>query len=72
MLNRQITCEVRVGKFRVEEYLGTEEPLIPDIHSESTLCDAVYPLVLLDIFIGVLIKPEKKNRQDYRVTMSTC
>ena len=56
-----VTCEVRVGKFRVEKYLRAKEPFVTDIHSEPTLCDAVYSLILLDIFIGVLVKPEKKN-----------
>ena len=53
------TCEVGVGKFWVEKYLRPQEPFIADIHSEPTLCDAVYSLILLDIFIGVLIEPEK-------------
>ena len=56
-----VTCEVRVGKFRMEKYLGPKEPFVAHIHSEPALCDAVYSLVLLDIFIGVLVEPEKKN-----------
>ena len=56
-----VTCEVRVGKFRVEEYLGAKEPFVADVHSEPALCDAVNSLVLLDIFVGILVKPRKKE-----------
>lgn len=57
----EVTCEVRVGKFRVEKYLGAKEPFIANIHSEPSLCDAVNSLVLLDIFVGILVKPAKNN-----------
>merc|ERR1740123_604828 len=50
-------CEVRVGKFRVEKYLWAKEPFVADIHSEATLGDAVYSLVLLDIIVWILVKP---------------
>ena len=63
-----VTCEVRVGKFRVEKYLRAKEPFITDIHSEPALCDAVNSLVLLDIFVGVLVKPGKKNEPGLLVT----
>ena len=56
-----VTCEVRVGKFRVEKYLGPKEPFVANIYSEPALCDAVYSLVLLDIFIRVLVEPEREE-----------
>ena len=59
-----VTCEVRVGKFRVEEYLGAQEPFVADVHSEAALCDAVNSLVLLDIFVGILVKPRKKKKNE--------
>ena len=51
------TCEIRIGKLRVEKYLGAEEPLVAHIDSEPALCDAVDSLILLDILVGVLVKP---------------
>ena len=51
------TCEIRIGKLRVEKYLGAEEPLVAHIDSEPALCDAVDSLILLDVLVGVLVKP---------------
>ena len=51
------TCEIRIGKLRVEKYLGAEEPLVTHIDSEPALCDAVDSLILLDVLVGVLVKP---------------
>ena len=28
------TCEIRIGKLRVEKYLGAEEPLVAHVDSE--------------------------------------
>ena len=50
------TCEIRIGKLRVEKYLGAEEPLVTHIDSEPALCDAVDSLILLDVLVGVLVK----------------
>ena len=41
----------------MEKYLGAEEPLVAHIDSEPALCDAVDSLILLDILVGVLVKP---------------
>ena len=51
------TCEIRIGKLRVEKYLGAEEPLVAHVDSEPALCDAVDSLILLDVLVGVLVKP---------------
>ena len=51
------TCEIRIGKLRVENYLGAEEPLVAHIDSEPALCDAVDSLILLDVLVGILVKP---------------